>query len=82
MLKFNLNNCNFSQTPITQNRPYLLNEKINTNIKESVNQKKIIETDDNKTKWASTILSEPSLYNKIAVKWAKKIIEVKNEQNN
>jgi len=81
MLKFNLNNCNFSQTPITQNRPYLLNEKINTNIKESVNQKKII-PNDNRTTWATTILSEPNLYNQIAVKWAKKIIEVKNEQNN
>lgn len=82
MLKFNLKGCSFSQIPATQNRPYLLNEKINTNIKDSVDQKKIIETDDDKTKWASTILSKPSLYNKIAVKWAKKIIEVKNEQNN
>lgn len=81
MLKLNLKGCSFAQIPTTQNRPYLLNEKINTNIKDSVGQKKTSQTDD-KTKWASTILSEPSLYNEIAVKWAKKIIEVKIEQNN
>lgn len=81
MLKLNLKNSNYTYIQNTQNRPYLLNEKINTNIKDSIKIEKNNEIKDEGKNWAKTILSNESNYNKIALKWAKKIIEINNEKN-
>lgn len=74
MLKLNLKNSSFVCVPNTQNRPYLLNEQINTNIQDSVKKQDVDIKFDGKN-WARTILSNENAHNKIAVMWARGILK-------
>lgn len=75
MIKSAMLNTKYLFIPNTNNRPYLLNEKTNTNIKDSIKKQENIEQKLDGKDWARTILSNESAHNKIAVMWAKGILK-------